>query len=80
MALDDRLFRDMRRNEKKAAGQDLYYAEEPDWMIYEERERGESLNRFRGIYNVADERSINRAPSVFDKGTIFRTDENRKNG
>ncbi len=72
MGLDDRLFRELKRNEK-AAARDQYYAEEPDWMIYEDRTRDIPLNEYKGIFDVTDEKSINRAPSVFDKGTIFRT-------
>ncbi len=74
MDIDDRLFRDMRRNER-AAGQDAYYAEEPDWMIYENRERQQPLNEYRGVFEKKDETSINTAPSVFEKGTIFRIRE-----
>ncbi len=73
MELDDRLLRELRKNEQAAANKDPYYMDDPDWMIYENRERDIPLNEFRGIYDVTDERSINKAPSVFDKGTIFKT-------
>ncbi|MBR3539381.1 MAG: hypothetical protein IKQ49_05510 [Eubacterium sp.] len=73
MGLDDRLFRELKKNEKAAADRDQYYAEEPDWMIYEKRDREKPLNEYKGVYEVTDERSINTAPSVFEKGTIFRT-------
>lgn len=78
MELDDRLLRDIRKNERNSAQQDAYYADEPDWMIYEERKREEPLNQYRGAFDVADERSINKAPSVFDKGTVFRTGDTGK--
>ena len=74
MELDDRLIRDLRRNEK-AAARDPYYADEPDWMIYENRERDVPLNEYRGVFDQKDETSINKAPSIFEKGTIFKTGE-----
>lgn len=77
MEIDDRLLREMRRNEREA-GRDPYYAEEPDWMIYQDRERTAPLNEERGIYRKKDEISINTAPSIFEKGTIFRTKEEGK--
>ena len=75
MELDNRLLREIRRNEQARAKGDPYYADEPDWMIYAEREREIPLNEFRGIYDQTDRTSINTAPSVFEKGTIFRTGE-----
>jgi hypothetical protein len=72
MELDDRLLRDMKRNEQ-AAQRDAYYADEPDWMIYGKREREVPLNEYRGVFETKDETSINTAPSVFEKGTIFHT-------
>ena len=77
MGLNERLYRDLERNERKRNSQDPYYADEPDWMIYEDRKMGEPLNRFKGSFAVKDETSINTAPSVFEKGTIFRTDGNK---
>ena len=74
MGLYDRLVSDI-RNKSKNASSDLYYAEEPDWMIYEERKVEEPLNENKGIYADEDLKSINTAPSVFEKGTIFRTSE-----
>ena len=75
MELDDRLLRDIRKNEKNNSQQDPYYAVEPDWMIYEERKRQDPLNQYKGTFDVTDERSLNKAPSVFERGTIFHTDE-----
>ncbi len=60
---------------KKNAGQDPYYAEEPDWMEYTERRREEALNRNRGAFSIKDKTSINTAPSVFEKGVLFHRDE-----
>ena len=54
---------------------DPYYAEEPDWMEYLERDRPEYLNREKGVYEVKDESSINTAASVFEKGVVFSTGE-----
>ncbi len=75
MGLNDRLTRDLERSGRKAVQRDPYYEEEPDWMLYEKREREEPLNRYRGSFDKKDERSINTAPSVFEKGTIFKTGE-----
>ena len=77
MEIDERLLREMRKNEQ-AANRDPYYAEEPDWMIYQKRERSAPLNEEGGIYRKKDDVSINTAPSVFEKGTIFRTGEKGK--
>ncbi len=74
MALDDRLLGNIRSIDKKAARQNLYYAEEPDWMIYDERKAPGSINDYKGITEEKDLKSINTAPSVFEKGTIFHTE------
>ncbi len=78
MDLDDRLVRDIRKNGSPTAGQDPYYQEEPDWMVYEDRKMETPLNEYKGIYDEKDHTSINKAPSVFDRGTIFRTGESGK--
>ncbi|MBR0146734.1 MAG: hypothetical protein IJM25_08755 [Eubacterium sp.] len=73
MEIDEELLREMRKNERSRQKEELYYAEEPDWMIYQERKREVPLNEFGGIFQKKDETSINTAPSVFEKGTIFKT-------
>ena len=77
MELDDRLFRDLKRNEQ-AAAKDAYYAEEPDWMIYEKRKSQVPMNEYRGVFDHKDETSINTAPSIFEQGTVFRTGEKKQ--
>ena len=47
-------------------------------MIYEERKVEEPLNENKGIYADEDLKSINTAPSVFEKGTIFRISEKQE--
>lgn len=75
MNLDHDLLREIRKQEKQREKENLYYAEEPDWMIYEQRGRNKPLNEYKGIFDATDETSINKAPSIFDKGTIFKTGE-----
>ena len=74
MDLDDRLLGNLRKIDRDHESQNLYYAEEPDWMIYETRKKETPLNAYRGVFTEKDERSINTAPSVFEKGTLFKTD------
>ena len=76
MGLNDRLVNDLRRSEKNAS-REPYYAEEPDWMIYAERKKTPPLNEYNGLKEQTDVTSINKAPSVFDRGTVFRTDRGR---
>ena len=59
--------------------QDPYYEEEPDWMEYARREQTEGLNRESGVFENKDKVSLNTAPSVFEKGIVFDT-EDRKHG
>ncbi len=54
---------------------DPYYEEEPDWMEYLDRTRGEALNRERGVFEKKDKSSINTAASVFEAGTIFHVNK-----
>ena len=62
---------------EKKNQEDPYYAEEPDWMEYREREQEESLNRSRGVFLSRDQKSINTAASVFEKWTIFQVSSER---
>lgn len=73
MNLDDRLTGDQKKALKRQNEPDSYYAEEPDWMIYKERERMPWLNKDRGVFQETDKKSLNRAPSVFEASTIFDT-------
>jgi hypothetical protein len=47
-------------------------------MIYKDRKSSVPLNEFKGIFDASDQTSINKAPSVFEKGTIFNTEEKKK--
>lgn len=78
MELDENLQREIRKNERARARENEYYADEPDWMIYEDRKIETPLNEFKGIFDLTDETSINTAPSIFEKGTIFKTGEESK--
>ena len=51
-----------------------YYAEEPDWLIYMEREKQPWLNKDKGVFTETDRTALNKAPSVFEAGTIFHTE------
>lgn len=81
MELDDRLVNDQRRAAINAA-KEPYYAEEPDWLIYKEREKQPWLNKDKGVFTETDKYSLNKAPSVFERGTIFHPEstmeENRR--
>lgn len=74
MRLDDRLAEDTKKTAIEAA-REPYYAEEPDWLIYKERERQPWLNKNKGVFTETDKRSLNKAPSVFDASTIFYTEK-----
>ena len=78
MNLDHDLLREIQKQERKRERENQYYAEEPDWMIYEDRKSSVPLNEFKGIFDASDQTSINKAPSVFEKGTIFNTEEKKK--
>ncbi len=72
MRLDDRLAEDQKRA-AIAASKEPYYAEEPDWLIYMEREKKPWLNKDKGVFTETDKKSINKAPSVFEAGALFDT-------
>ncbi len=76
MGLDDRLTKDNQRAAIEAS-REPYYAEEPDWLIYKERERQPWLNKNKGVFTETDKKSLNKAPSVFDASTIFYTEEDK---
>ncbi len=73
MNLDDRLEKDSRNATARAGKGDPYYAEEPDWLIYKEREKKPWLNKDKGVFTETDKTSINRALSVFDASSTFDT-------
>ncbi len=79
MEIDDRLAKDGKR-EAEAAAREPYYAAEPDWMIYMERERKPWLNKDMGVFEVTDKGSLNKAPSVFDATAVFDTGGKNING
>ncbi|MCR5773939.1 MAG: hypothetical protein K6G42_02520 [Lachnospiraceae bacterium] len=73
MNLDDRLNSDSKRAQAKADASDGYYAEEPDWLIYKEREKMPWLNKDKGVFTETDKKSLNKRPSVFEATTVFDT-------
>lgn len=70
MRLDDRLAKDSLKKQDPPP-QDLYYAEEPDWYIYDERKRQPYMNKNVGVFEVTDERALNTEKSVFDRQAVF---------
>ena len=60
-------------NKPGSQNRDPYYEDEPDWMEYMERSRAKALNREGGVFEVKDRLSLNTAPSVFERGTVFST-------
>lgn len=73
MQLDDRLTKDQRKAAIEAS-REPYYAEEPDWQIYKERDRQPWLNKDKGVFTETAKTSLNKAPSVFEASTVFHTD------
>ncbi len=73
MRLDDRLSKNNINKAIADAKADEYYAEEPDWMIYDVRKRQNSIDKDRGVFDVDREHAINTAKSVFDAQAIFHT-------
>ena len=74
MGLDDRLTEDHKRAALNAA-KEPYYAEEPDWQIYKEREKKPWLNKDKGVFTESEKTSLNKAPSVFERTAVFNTRE-----
>ncbi|MBO6113356.1 MAG: hypothetical protein J6P45_09955 [Lachnospiraceae bacterium] len=54
---------------------DDYYDDfDDEWLTYDERKRGVSLNAERGVFaDKNEETSINTAKSVFDRAVVFDT-------
>ncbi|MBR1876550.1 MAG: hypothetical protein IJ805_05545 [Lachnospiraceae bacterium] len=54
---------------------DDYYDDfDDEWLTYDERKRGVSLNAERGVFaDKNEETSINTAKSVFDRTAVFDT-------
>ncbi len=73
MRLDDRLAKDQQKAAKRKNEPDPYYQEEPDGLMYMDRERGTFLNKEKGVFNKEDTKSLNSRPSVFEKYMIFDT-------
>ncbi len=73
MGLDERLTKDQQKTAEEEA-REPYYAEEPDWLIYMDRERQPWLNKDKGVFTETDRTALNKAPSVFEAGTIFHTE------
>ena len=72
MTLDERLIKDIKRKPAK----DPYYEDEPDYEGYiEHEERRSSLNEYQGVFVSADQKAINRRPSVFDRTAVFKVTE-----
>lgn len=75
MNLDDKLTAENRKARSEAEKAGRYYADEPDWMIYKDREKPSWLNKDKGVFEETDKNAINKAPSVFERTTLFNTGE-----
>ena len=53
MNLDHDLLREIQKQERKRERENQYYADEPDWMIYEDRKSSVPLNEFKGIFDAS---------------------------
>ena len=77
MGLDDRLVKDTKKRVEDS-NKEPFYAEEPDWLIYDERKKQPFMNKNRGVFEVTDEKAINTEKSVFDRTAVFDLSSKRK--
>ncbi len=77
MGLDDRLVKDSRKRAEDS-GKEPYYAEEPDWLIYDERKKQPYMNKNRGVFETSDEKALNTSKSVFDRTAVFALGSGKK--
>ncbi len=62
--------KDIRAKEDKSV---LFEEDVGDYLMYMDRKASGNLNDYRGVFDTKDEKSINTAPSIFDKTAIFHT-------
>ncbi len=62
--------KDIRAKEDKSV---VFEDEVDGYYMYDTRKAFGDLNDYRGVFDTKDEKSLNTAPSVFDRTAIFKT-------
>ena len=71
--LDDKLIKKNKEEQKKVKGAPFFDEDEETYM-YDIRKPMEFINEGEnGVFDIKKQTGINTAKSVFDKGSIFRT-------
>ena len=63
--------REVRKKEDKSV---VFEEDVDDYYMYMDRKMVPYLNDEKGVFDTTDTKSINTAPSVFDRTALFRTD------
>ncbi len=59
---------------RKKEDQSMVFEEDVgDYLMYDNYKPEGFLNGYRGVFDTTDEKSLNTAPSIFDKTAIFHT-------
>ena len=59
---------------RKKEDQSMVFEEDVgDYLMYDNYKPEGFLNEYRGVFDTTDEKSLNTAPSIFDKTAIFHT-------
>ena len=59
---------------RKKEDQSMAFEEDVgDYLMYDNYKPEGFLNGYRGVFDTTDEKSLNTAPSIFDKTAIFHT-------
>ncbi len=74
MKLTERVLKEKKRNEQEKKDKTQFWQNEEDNMgyMYEDAPRWKPLNEDGGVFANKDDKSINTAPSVFERTTLFR--------
>lgn|GEM_PF-1452868 len=62
--------KDIRAKEDKSM---VFEEDVGDYLMYDDYKSEGFLNGYRGVFDTKDEKSLNTAPSIFDKTAIFHT-------
>ncbi len=75
MKLTERVLNEEKRNNREKKDKAQFWQNEEDNMgyMYEDAPKWKPLNEDEGVFASKDEKSINTAPSIFDRTAVFRT-------
>ena len=62
--------KEIRKKEDKSV---LFEEDVGDYLMYDDFKPEGFLNNYRGVYDTTDEKSLNTAPSIFDRTAVFHT-------